>query len=149
MKAWPDCHCHARKARTCAEGAERFVHHHHCRWEWAIQEKRMFGSTTVLAAAAFVIVSASGSYAASFNSAVEKVLVQQKEIKELDSAARGQMVACVQKVLAEVPGEKQSYVAEAANFEEMEDRFGEVVLANQAEFKQMITKECGSIVMEN
>lgn len=98
---------------------------------------------------AIVLASASASYAADFNSAVETVLMQQKEIKELDSSRQGEMVACAQKVLAEVPPQKQSYVAEAADFDEMESRFGEVVLADQAAFKQAITAECGSIVMEN
>ena len=109
----------------------------------------MFRLPNTLAAAAIVVASSSAGFAASFNSAVQTVLLQQKEVKELDADGQSQMVACVQKVLADVPPQKQSYVAEAKGFDEMESRFGEVVLANQAEFKQMITRECGSIVLEN
>ncbi len=49
--------------------------------------------------------------------------------------------------MADVPEAKQRYVVEAANYDEMENRFGEVVLADRAEFKQKITKECGEIAM--
>ena len=48
---------------------------------------------------------------------------------------------------ADVPDAKKRHVAEAASYDEMEDRFGEVVLADRAEFKQKITKECGEIAM--
>lgn len=108
----------------------------------------MFGSTKVLAAVAIVVASASGSYAASFNSAVETVLMQQKRIKELDAERQGQMIACVKQTLKVVPEDRQSYVAAATDFDEMEERFGEVVLANQAEFEKLITRECGGIALK-
>ena len=108
----------------------------------------MFSTIKGLGAVSIVVLSTSAAYAASFNSAVETVLKEQKEIKELDSGRQGEMIACVQTTLTEVPPPRQSYVAEAANFDEMENRFGEVVLENQAEFKQLITKNCGGIALE-
>jgi len=90
----------------------------------------------------------SAAYAADFNSAVEKVLRQQKQIKELDADRQVKMIACVKQVLADVPPQKKAYVAEGASVSEMEDRFGEVVLANQAEFEKAITRQCGGIAME-
>lgn len=109
----------------------------------------MFRLTTVLAAAAVVIGSASAGHAASFNSAVETVLKQQKRIQELDAERQSQMIACVKQTLTVVPAERQAYVAEATDFDEMEERFGEVVLANQAEFEKLITRECGGIAIQN
>jgi hypothetical protein len=102
----------------------------------------------VLGAAAVLSVTASTGFAASFNSAVEQVLLQQKEVKELDAERQGRMVACVQQTLSKIPAERQSYIASAADQSEMEDRFGEVVLADQAKFKKQITKDCGGIALE-
>jgi hypothetical protein len=104
---------------------------------------------SMLSAAAIVVASASASVAADFNSAVEAVLVKQQEIVELDAGRRGEMIACVKQVLAEVPPAQQRYVAEASGYDQMESRFGEIVLANQAEFKQKITQKCGSIAVSN
>ena len=103
---------------------------------------------SALAAVGTFAALTSASFAAEFNTVVETVLLQQKEVKELDAERQGQMVACVKEVLADLPASKQAYVAEAADFDQMEDRFGEVVLANQAEFKQAITKKCGGIALQ-
>ena len=95
----------------------------------------------------FVLVTFSGpSFAADFNSVVETVLSKQPQITDLPPDRQGEMVACVQDVLAEVPRPKREYVAQAKNYDEMENRFGEVVMADQAHFKQEITKACGNIV---
>jgi uncharacterized protein (DUF1800 family) len=102
---------------------------------------------TVLSATVLILAAGSAGAAADFNSAVERVLLQQKEIKELDSARQKEMIACVKQVLTKVPEPKQQYVAEGANYDEMENRFGEVVLADRAKFKQQITKACGDIVV--
>ena len=104
---------------------------------------RVFGAVALLG------MSTSASFAQDFNAAVQAVLSKQKEITDLEPAKQGEMIACAQQALAEVPEDKQRYVAEAANYDEMESRFGEVVLADRAEFKQKITKECGSIAMED
>lgn len=100
-----------------------------------------------LSVIALVFVSTSASSAAEFASVVETVLLKQKEIVDLDADRQREMISCVKQVLTEVPEAKQRYVAESANFDEMENRFGEVVLADRAEFKQKITKDCGGIAM--
>lgn len=94
-----------------------------------------------------LFASASASSAATFEAAVETVLMGQKSgpITELDANAKGKLIACVIKVLQKVPEGKQRYVAEGADFTQMEDRFGEVVMADRAKFKQQITLECGEL----
>ena len=102
---------------------------------------------SALGAAAIMIASTSAGEAADFNSAIEQVLLKQQEIVDLDRSRRGQMIACVKQALADVPAGRQRYVEEAASYDEMESRFGEVVLADRAKFKQKITQECGSIAV--
>jgi hypothetical protein len=106
----------------------------------------MFVIRTLGAAAA--IIAASPGFAATFNSAVEQVLMQQKQVKQLDPERQGRMVACVQQTLSAIPEERRSYIASGSDLGEMEDRFGEVVLANQAEYEKLITKKCGGIALE-
>ena len=97
---------------------------------------------------AVIIGSSSTGWADDFSSAVEQVLMRQKEITDLDSSRQREMITCVNGVLAGVPEPTKANVAQAANIEEMEDRFGEMVMADQAALKQQITAECGDIVME-
>ena len=94
---------------------------------------------------------APGAMAASFNSAVEQVLRAQTggEFAELNDSQKTEMVACVQQVLAKVPDGLKRPVTEASNIDEMQDRFGELVLAEQAKWKQRIAKACGHIAMKD
>jgi hypothetical protein len=109
----------------------------------------MLRSTHAFAVCVAVIVTApSIGWADDFSTAVEQVLIRQKEITDLDPARQREMITCVNGVLAGVPEPTKSNVAQAANIEEMEDRFGEMVMADQAALKQQITAECGDIVME-
>jgi hypothetical protein len=89
--------------------------------------------------------------AASFNSAIQQVLMAQTggEFAELNANQKTEMVACVQQVLAKVPEGLQRPVTEASNIDEMQDRFGELVLAEQAKWKQRIAKACGHIAMKD
>jgi hypothetical protein len=100
------------------------------------------------ASLAVIIGSSSIGWADDFSTAVEQVLMRQKEVADLDSSRQREMITCVNGVLAGVPEPTKSNVAQAANIEEMEDRFGEMVMADQAALKQQITSECGDIVME-
>jgi hypothetical protein len=84
--------------------------------------------------------------AANFNQVVETVLSRQPRITELSPDRRRAMVACVKQVLKAVPPAQQRYVEASANYDEMQDRFGEIVLADRAKFKQKITQQCGGIV---
>src|SRR5688572_1395802 len=92
-----------------------------------------------------VLASTNWALAADFNSAVETVLSNQPQITDLAPDRRGQMIACVKQVLVAVPRPKQQYVAAASSYAEMESRFGEIVMADRARFKQRITKVCGAI----
>ena len=102
-----------------------------------------------ISAVALFLGAASAGNAAEFSSAVEQVLMKQKEITDLDAGRRAQMIACVKQSLQAVPAGKQRYVEEAANYDEIESRFGEVVLADNAKFKQKITKDCGEIAVSD
>lgn len=111
--------------------------------------KSLFHGAKSLVVVAAIGAPASTSFAADFATAVQTVLMGQKDgpITELDDAKKSEMVACVTKVLADAPGAARRYVEEAEGFEQTEDRFGELVMANAAEYKQKITKECGDIVL--
>jgi hypothetical protein len=87
--------------------------------------------------------------ASSFPSVVEKVLMNQQSgpVARLPAARKQQLVSCVNGVLAGLPAGKKRFVAEAASFDEMQDRFGKVVMENQAEWKQKIARKCASIAM--
>jgi hypothetical protein len=50
-------------------------------------------------------------------------------------------------VLADLPNGKKRFVIEGANYDEQQDRFGEVVMANRAEWKQKIARSCAHIVV--
>lgn len=101
-----------------------------------------------LGAIAIVVGSAGPGMAASFNSVVESVLSKQPQVTDLPADRQRAMIACVKKVLKDVPPAKQRHVAASANFSQMEDRFGELVLEDHAKLKQKITSDCGSIAMQ-
>ena len=105
----------------------------------------MLRMASALGAVVITLGSVNGVLARDFNSVVTTVLSKQPQITDLAPDRRRQMIACVKKVLVAVPAAKKRYVAEAANYAEMENRFGEVVMADRAKFKQQITKDCGSI----
>ena len=105
------------------------------------------------AAGALVILGsmvAGPAYAgSSFPSIVENVLMSQQSgpVAKLPAARKQQLVSCVNGVLADLPAGKKRFVAEAASFDEMQDRFGKVVMENRAEWKQKIAQKCASIAM--
>jgi hypothetical protein len=107
--------------------------------------KLMFRIARGLCAVGITLASVTGTLARDFNSVVETVLSNQPQITDLAPDRRSQMIACVKKVLVAVPRPTQQYVAEAPSYNEMENRFGEIVMADRAKFKQRITKACGSI----
>ena len=110
-------------------------------------------NTIIRTAGALVIlgsvIAAAPANAASFNAVVEKVLMSQQSgpVAKLDANRKRQLVACVSNVLAALPGGKKRYITEASTLDEMQDRFGEVVMENRAEWKQKIAKSCASIAM--
>jgi hypothetical protein len=101
-----------------------------------------------LGAIVIIVGSVGPGMAASFNSVVETVLSKQPQVTDLPADRQRAMIACVKKVLSDVPAAKQRHVAASANFSQMEDRFGELVLEDHAKLKQKITSDCGSIAMQ-
>ncbi len=95
------------------------------------------------------VFSAAPANAADFGAVVEKVLMSQQSgpVAKLNAERKRQLVACVNKVLAGLPGGRKRYVTQASSLDEMQDRFGEVVMENRAEWKQKIAKKCASIAL--
>jgi len=107
---------------------------------------RIVGALVVVAV---MVGTPSPGWADDFTAAVEQVLMRQKEITDLDSDRQREMITCVNGVLAGVPDPTKAEVAQAPSVDEMEDRFGEMVMADQAKLKQQITQSCGGIAMDN
>ena len=78
--------------------------------------------------------------------AVEKVLLHQDNgpVSKLPTDRKRDLIACVNQVLAGLPSGKKRFVTEAASYDELEDRFGKVVMENRAEWKQKIAASCAS-----
>jgi len=111
---------------------------------------------TILRAAAFGVLAAVASGAAStatagptFPSAVEQILMNQQtgRVSKLPMDKKRELISCVNQVLSELPNGRKRFVTEAASYEEMEHRFGTVVMENRAEWKQRIAASCASIVV--
>ena len=85
----------------------------------------------------------------SFPTAVQQVLMNQDKgpVSKLPADRKQELIACVNQVLAGLPKGKKRFVTEAASYDEMEDRFGQVVMENRAEWKQRIAKGCAHIVV--
>jgi hypothetical protein len=100
-------------------------------------------------AAALFFLTIASAPAADFPTVVANILNSQTDgrIAKLDPATKQQMVNCVNGVLAGLPNGKKKFVAEGANFDEQENRFGKVVKENRAEWEQKIAKGCGQIAM--
>ncbi|HEX9904638.1 MAG TPA: hypothetical protein VGA77_06710 [Propylenella sp.] len=87
--------------------------------------------------------------APSFPSAVEQILMSRQDgpVAKLTPDRKRALVVCVNDVLAGLPNGKKRFVIEAADFGELEDRFGKVVMENRAEWKQKIAKGCAHLAI--
>ena len=106
----------------------------------------------ILGSAAFTMLAAITTPAfagASFPAVVEKVLMNQTNgpVSKLTPDKKRELISCVNQVLAELPNGRKKFVAAAASYDEMEDRFGTVVMENRAEWKQRIARGCAHIVV--
>ncbi len=109
-------------------------------------------SRTAAAFAVLAIVTAStvpAQAGGSFSAAVERILMSQKEgrVSTLSTDKKRALVACVNNVLTAMPNGKKRFVLAATSFDEMESRFGKVVMENRAEWKQKIARGCAHIVV--
>jgi len=84
-----------------------------------------------------------------FPAAVEQILRHQTSgpVSRLPPPKKNELISCVNRVLAELPNGRKRYVIQAASFDELEFRFGKVVMENQAEWKQKIARGCAHIVV--
>jgi hypothetical protein len=105
---------------------------------------------TVLALGALAVVSTSPAVAGpTFPAAVEQILMRQEQgpVSKLPDAKKRELIVCVNDVLSALPNGKKRFVIEAASFDELENRFGKVVMENRAEWKQRIARGCAHIVV--
>lgn len=84
-----------------------------------------------------------------FPTAVEQILMRQDEgpVSRLPADKKRALIVCVNEILAELPSGQKRFVTEAASYEELEVRFGKVVMENRAEWKQRIARGCAHIVV--
>lgn len=106
------------------------------------------------AAAALTIVAASAGFSPAsagptFPAAVEQILMNQNDgpVSKLPADKKRELIVCVNEVLAELPNGKKKFVISAASYDELEQRFGSVVMENRAEWKQRIARGCAHIVV--
>ncbi|MGH6925160.1 MAG: hypothetical protein ACRED5_15610 [Propylenella sp.] len=108
---------------------------------------RTAGALVILAsiATATAPVQAGGSFPA----AVERILMNQKEgrVSTLPAEKKRALITCVNQVLSEMPNGMKRFVLEASSYNDMESRFGKVVMENRAEWKQKIAQGCAHIVV--
>lgn len=113
--------------------------------------KKIVGAAAALGVLAAVVTGAVSPATAgnSFPAAVEQILRHQQTgpVSRLPASKKSQLIVCVNQVLADLPNGKKRFVIQAANFDELEDRFGKVVMENQAEWKQKIARGCAHIVV--
>jgi hypothetical protein len=114
------------------------------------------GKTARRTVAALAILAAAGAgwttpaaAGGSFSAAVETILMNQTEgrVSTLSVDKKRELIACVNNVLTEMPNGMKRYVLAAASFNDMEARFGKVVMENRAEWKQKIARGCAHIVV--
>jgi hypothetical protein len=72
---------------------------------------------------------------------------QDGRVAKLSADGKRQLISCVKRVLAAVPAGRKRYVQQATSLDQMQDRFGEVVMENRAEWKQKIANKCASIAL--
>ena len=103
-------------------------------------------SFTMLAASAITSPTLAG---ASFPAVVERVLMNQTNgpVSKLTPDKKRELISCVNQVLAELPNGRKKFVVAATSYEDMEHRFGTVVMENRAEWKQRIARSCAHIVV--
>ena len=112
--------------------------------------KNGFRCAALVAFGALTLTATSSAVAGpDFPTAVEQVLQAQQDwpVGQLNDDKKRELIACVNNVLTELPDGKKRFVVEAVSFDEMENRFGKVVMENRAEWKQRIARSCAHIVV--
>ncbi len=87
--------------------------------------------------------------ATSLPAAVAMVLNGQTSgpMASLQGGRKQVMIDCVTGVLNGLPGGQKREITQGSGFDDIQDRFGKVVMANRAEWKQKIAKSCGKFAI--
>ena len=111
--------------------------------------RRAAGALAILAAATGGSITPVEAGSSSFPSAVEQILLNQTEghVSTLSSDKKRELVVCVNNVLSAMPNGMKRFVLEGSTYDDMESRFGKVVMDNRAEWKQKIARGCAHIVV--
>jgi hypothetical protein len=98
-------------------------------------------------AATFAIGTAA---AAEFPAVVTEILLAQTDgpLSRMSDQKKSLMIACVNQVLTALPGAKKRFVVAGETLDERQDRFGDVVMENRAEWKQKIARACASVALQ-
>jgi hypothetical protein len=88
--------------------------------------------------------------AADFQSVVEEILQAQTDgpISRMNEPKKGLMIACVNQALTGLPAAKKRFVVAGETLDERQDRFGDVVMENRAEWKQKIARACAQVALQ-
>lgn len=91
------------------------------------------------------------AFAADFSSVVRAILNHQTDgpLAEMDGDRRAKMTDCVVETLAALPQGLKRQILEGENIEDQEHRFGRVVDADHAKWRQTIARQCGHIAVED
>jgi len=94
-------------------------------------------------------IAATPAAAAGFPAVVRAILNAQTDgrIANMGPDQKARMIDCVISALNGVPNGQKRNVAEGATLDEQTDRFGDLVNADRAKWKQAIAKACSSIAM--
>ena len=106
-------------------------------------------SSIMALVAALPLAGAPEAQAASFPTVVRQVLDSQTDgrLARMGPDQRSRMTDCVISALSGLPNGRKRYIVEGSTLDEQQDRFGEVVEADRAKWKQAIAKACSSIAM--
>ena len=86
-----------------------------------------------------------------FAATVTEILNGQTEgrISEMGPERKQAMIDCVNIVLEPLPNGRKRYIVAGETFEAREERFGEVLFENRAEWVQAIASGCASIALSS
>jgi hypothetical protein len=112
-------------------------------------QKILSRSSIMALVAALPLAGAPQAEAATFPGVVRQILDSQTDgrLARMGPDQRSRMTDCVISTLSGLPNGQKRYIVEGSTLDEQQDRFGEVVEADRAKWKQAIAKACSSIAM--
>jgi hypothetical protein len=104
---------------------------------------------TVALVSALPLAGPTKAEAATFPGVVRQILDSQTDgrLARMGPNQRARMTDCVISALSGLPNGQKRYIVDGSTLDEQQDRFGEVVEADRAKWKQAIARACSSIAM--